>query len=92
MKTARPNPAVPSEDTEERNASTDGSAEIVRDEFPDVRLMRLPANVGALRNHRGPQALRSIAQDLALMGFAAIRAFKPGVLARVLRHARERLI
>jgi GT2 family glycosyltransferase len=86
----------------------------------------------ALRNHRGARAFRSIAQDLALMGFAAlragelgafrraivdaargvpraletraplspqayarlaaIRAFKPGVVARVLRHARERLI
>jgi GT2 family glycosyltransferase len=86
----------------------------------------------ALRHHRGVRALRSIAQDLALMGFAAvragelaayrralvdavrgaraaratrvplsaeayarlrvIRALKPGLLARVRRHARERLI
>jgi hypothetical protein len=86
----------------------------------------------ALRNHRGVRAFRSIAQDLALMGFAAlrageldaygraivdavrgaraalgtraplspeayarldaIRALEPGILARVLRHARERLI
>ena len=86
----------------------------------------------ALRNHRGPRAVRSIAQDLALMGFvalragqlaayrralvdaargarlaietraplapetyarlAAIRALKPGILARVRRHLRERLI
>jgi GT2 family glycosyltransferase len=86
----------------------------------------------ALRNHRGARALASIAQDLALMGFAAaragevgayrralvdavrgastarataaplsprayarlreIRALKPGLLARALRHARERLI
>jgi GT2 family glycosyltransferase len=86
----------------------------------------------ALRNHRGARALRSIALDLALMGFAALRAgelgayrraivdaargargalgtraplsaeayarlaaihaFKPGILARVRRHVRERLI
>jgi GT2 family glycosyltransferase len=86
----------------------------------------------ALRNHRGLRAVHSIAQDLALMGFAAlragelgayrraivdavggaraaratsaplsaeayarlaaIRAFRPGVLARVLRHVRDRLI
>jgi GT2 family glycosyltransferase len=86
----------------------------------------------ALRNHRSGRALRSIAQDLALMGFAAlragelgayrraivdavrgarlalgtraplapetytrlaaIRALKPGVLPRVVRHLRERLI
>jgi GT2 family glycosyltransferase len=86
----------------------------------------------ALRNHRSARALRSIVQDLALMGFAAlragelgayrralvdaargapaalatrsplspaayrrlraIRALKPGVLARIRRHARERLI
>jgi GT2 family glycosyltransferase len=86
----------------------------------------------ALRNHRGARACRSIVQDLALMGFAAlragqlgayrralvdaargarqalgtraplsadayarldaVRALKPGILARVRRHARERLI
>jgi GT2 family glycosyltransferase len=86
----------------------------------------------ALRNHRPLRALRSISQDLALMGFAAlragefgafrraivdaargarhavdtraplsaesyarlaaVRAFKPGPLARVVRHLRERLI
>jgi GT2 family glycosyltransferase len=86
----------------------------------------------ALRNHRGVRACRSIVQDLALMGFAAlragelgayrralvdaargarqalstraplsadayarldaVRALKPGMLARVRRHARERLI
>jgi GT2 family glycosyltransferase len=86
----------------------------------------------ALRNHSGARALRSIAQDLALMGFAAARAgelgayrrgiadagrgaraalatraplsraayarldavrrLKPGVLARIRRHASERLI
>jgi len=86
----------------------------------------------ALRNHRGARALRSIVQDLALMGFAAaragelgayrralvdavrgaraalatraplspdayarldaVRALKPGLLARIRRHTRERLI
>jgi GT2 family glycosyltransferase len=86
----------------------------------------------ALRNHRRSRALASIAQDLALMGFAAaragelaaygralvdaargaraaldtraalsaeayarlatIRALKPGIVSRIRRHARERLI
>lgn len=86
----------------------------------------------ALRNYHAPAAARSIAQDLALTGFAAararqprawlngvvdgvrgaraalatrrplspaararlrdVRALQPGVLARVVRHARERLI
>jgi GT2 family glycosyltransferase len=41
----------------------------------------------ALRNHRGARALRSIAQDLLLMGFAALRAGELGAYRRALVHA-----
>jgi GT2 family glycosyltransferase len=40
------------------NASTDGSAEMVRDEFPDVRLVRLDRNVGAAARNAGVAAAK----------------------------------
>ena len=41
----------------------------------------------ALRNHRVAPAVRTIAQDLALMGFAALRAGELGAYARGVRDA-----
>lgn len=40
------------------NGSTDGSAEMVRDEFPDVHLVRLPANIGAAARNAGVEAAK----------------------------------
>jgi GT2 family glycosyltransferase len=40
------------------NASTDGSAEMVSAEFPDVRLVRLPENIGAAARNAGVNAAK----------------------------------
>ena len=40
------------------NASTDGSQQMVRDEFPDVHLVALPANVAAAARNEGVRAAK----------------------------------
>jgi GT2 family glycosyltransferase len=40
------------------NASTDGSAEMVREEFPDVHLVRLPENIAAAARNAGVAAAK----------------------------------
>src|SRR5256885_14287436 len=40
------------------NASTDGSAEMVRRDFPDVRLVKLPDNRGASGRNAGVAAAK----------------------------------
>ena len=68
------------------NASTDGSPEMVEEEFPTVRLMRSPHNLGfAAGNNR---ALK-IAQGRYFVLLNSDAFFAPGALALAIRHMDE---
>jgi GT2 family glycosyltransferase len=64
------------------NASTDGSAEMVRDEFPDVRLVRLPANVAAAARNVGVAAAKG---DVVVTLDNDVLFSAPGDVAMALR-------
>lgn len=61
------------------NASTDGSDAMVRAEFPDVRLVRLPENVGAAARNAGVAAARG---DLVFTLDDDVRFTSPDDVAR----------
>lgn len=61
------------------NASTDGSAEMVREEFPDVRLVRLPENLGAAARNAGVAAAKG---DLVFTLDNDVRFTSPDDVAR----------
>jgi GT2 family glycosyltransferase len=75
------------------NASTDGSAEMVRDEFPDVRLVRLPENIAAAARNVGVATAKG---DLVVTLDNDVRFTSPHDVARVVevfeRHPRAALV
>jgi GT2 family glycosyltransferase len=75
------------------NASTDGSAEMVRDEFPDVRLVRLPENIAAAARNVGVAAAKG---DIVFTLDNDVRFTTPDDVARALavfeRHPRAALV
>lgn len=75
------------------NASTDGSAEMVRDEFPDVRLVRLRENVAAAARNVGVAAARG---DIVVTLDNDVLLSSPGDVAAALgvfaRHPRAAVV
>ena len=75
------------------NASTDGSAEMVRDEFPDVRLVRLPRNIAAAARNVGVAAAKG---DIVFTLDNDVRFTTPEDVTRALevfaRHPRAALV
>ena len=75
------------------NASTDGSAEMVRDEFPDVRLVRLPENIAAAARNVGVAAAKG---DIVVTLDNDVRLASPDDVTRVLeafeRHPRAAVV
>ncbi len=77
-------PACSAETIVVDNASSDGSAEMVRGEFPSVRLISNPSNVGYAKANN--QALRSAAGDWLLLLNSDVRLL-PGTLNSALETA-----
>ena len=75
------------------NASTDGSAEMVRDEFPDVRLVCLPENIAAAARNVGVAAAKG---DVVFTLDNDVRFTSPDDVAQALRvferHSRAVLV
>jgi GT2 family glycosyltransferase len=75
------------------NASTDGSAEMVRDEFPDVRLVRLPENVAAAARNAGVAAAKG---DIVVTLDNDVRLTSPDDVATIVevfaRHPRAAVV
>jgi len=75
------------------NASTDGSAEMVRDEFPDVRLVRLPENIAAAARNVGVAAAKG---DVVVTLDNDVRFTTPDDVTRILgvfeRHPRAAVV
>jgi GT2 family glycosyltransferase len=75
------------------NASTDGSAEMVRGEFPHVRLVRLPENIAAAARNVGVAAARG---DVVFTLDNDVRFTSPDDVAHALavfeRHPRAALV
>ena len=75
------------------NASTDGSAEMVRDEFPDVRLVQLPENVAAAARNVGVASAKG---DIVFTLDNDVRLSTPDDVARGLevfqRHPRAAVV
>jgi GT2 family glycosyltransferase len=75
------------------NASTDGSAEMVRDEFPDVRLVRLPQNIAAAARNVGVAAAKG---DVVVTLDNDVRFTTPDDVTRILavfeRHPRAAVV
>ncbi|HXH84220.1 MAG TPA: glycosyltransferase, partial [Candidatus Tectomicrobia bacterium] len=75
------------------NASTDGSAEMVRAEFPDVRLVRLPENVAAAARNAGVAAAKG---DIVVTIDNDVRLLTPDAVERTVaafaRHPRAAIV
>lgn len=68
------------------NNSADRSAEMVEDEFPWVRLERMPSNVGFAAGHNHALKIRQAPDALPLNSDTIVH---PGAIAKLLEYSRE---